>query len=150
MNKISNNLTAHDALSLLCGKLIAKGAYRAVYENKFDKTKVVKIQSCEYAPLENINEWLAWIELQHTKAGKWLAPCHSISNKGHILIQSKTSKLDFEQYPKEIPKFLTDTKYENYGVINGEFVCHDYGSHLLMTYGCKLKMKKAEWYQAYY
>ena len=145
----NDDFVANDALSLFCGKLIGKGGSRLVYENRLDKNSVIKLQYGNGLPMQNIAEWQAWLELQYCDAGKWLAPCFFISNRGHVLIQAKTAKLSYDSYPQQIPAFLTDTKYENFGLFDSRFVCHDYGQNLLMTIGSKLKLKKAAWYKAY-
>lgn len=146
---LTDEIVSNDAIQLMCGKLLGKGGSRWVYENRFDKSTVIKLQYGNGLPMQNILEWQVWLNLQHEEAGKWLAPCFMLSNRGHVLVQAKTELISFELYPLKIPCFLTDTKYENFGKYQDRFVCHDFGSTLLMTTGSRMKMKKALWYEAY-
>lgn len=44
-----------------------------------------------------------------------------------------------------MPVFLTDFKPENFGLLNGRVVCHDYGNHLLHERGMSTAMRNAPW-----
>ena len=58
---------------------------------------------------------------------KWFAPCVDISPSGHFLIQKKCKPLiDIKCLPKNIPGFFTDVHWNNFGMLNGKFVCFDY------------------------
>lgn len=58
-------------------------------------------------------------------------------------------KLPKEQYPKLIPSFFGDTKYANFGWLNGHFVCVDYASFMYtsMSHKWNGKLKKANWWE---
>ena len=72
-------------------------------------------------------------------------PCIAISDDGIVLVQKKTTEATKKQYPKKIPNFFTDTKYQNFGIYKGHLVCHDYGD-LLIEKGLTKRMKNAEWW----
>jgi hypothetical protein len=45
-----------------------------------------------------------------------------------------------------MPAFFTDLKRENFGLLLGRLVCHDYGVNLLMENGMTKRMRKANWW----
>jgi hypothetical protein len=49
------------------------------------------------------------------------------------------------KWPTALPAFFTDFKRENFGFIDGRFVCHDYGTTLLMERGMTKAMRKVDW-----
>lgn len=122
-----------------------EGASRIVYENLKDPTTVIKVHRYRRLPIDNITEWDVWWHIKETKMAKWLAPVVDIDNTGMILTQKKTSPLDHKNYPTQLPIWLTDRKYANFGIYEGHFVVHDYGLNLLYTYGISGKMTKAVW-----
>jgi len=104
---------------------------------------VIKIEKYPHS-FCNIIEFNSWIDVENTKYSKFFAPCRYISDNGKILIMDKTERLNHQSYPSRMPSFFSDFKYSNYGLLNGNFVCHDYGDIL-----CKkmtLQTKKVEWY----
>ena len=137
---------ARDFLGLMLGKQIGDGVYREVYESKLDKTKVIKFETGEQS-FSNVIEYETWIRVENTKYAKWFAPVIEISSCGSVLVMEKTSPMSDREYPEKIPAYFTDTKYENFGWLNGHIVCHDYGSHLLMEKGMTSRMKKADWWR---
>lgn len=134
----------NDLIKMTCGKLIGSGIYRQVYEYKFNKDLVVKIETADTKFFANIQEYSVWQEVQGTEFAKYFAPCVAISENGLILLQKRTKPM--KKYPKEIPAFFTDTKLQNYGMIKGQFCCHDYASHKLYKVGLTKKMIKADWW----
>lgn len=134
----------NDFIKMVCGKCIGYGAYRQVYEHKFNDDLVVKIEVTDSKFFMNIQEYSVWCEVKGTPFEKYFAPCTDISENGLVLIQHRTQPL--KKPPKEIPAFFCDTKIQNYGLYKGKFVCHDYGSHKLYTKGLTKKMVKADWW----
>lgn len=122
----------NDALALLMGKLIQKGTYRDVYEFPLNETLVVKVEARD-ATFCNQTEWGIWTESKDHEWRKWLAPCHTISDYGTVLIQFKTTPLPAAKRPRRVPNFLADLKLENWGLYEGRPVVHDYGNHNIFT-----------------
>ena len=129
----------------ICGKWLGSGVYRDVYACAFDKSLVVKIAK-EGGREINLIENRIWWEIMQTPIEKWFAPVISCSDAGKYLLQKRVESLPKNQYPKEIPAFFTDTKYSNFGMFEGKFVCCDFGS-FNMWRGIKLKLKKVEWWE---
>lgn len=134
------------------GDYIGEGANRKVYAHAWDQTLVVKVESAAQS-FSNITEWQVWNAVKDTEHAKWFAPCLHISNNGEVLIQRRTSPA--AKYPDKIPSFFTDTKLTNFGVLvngadygatDGQFVCHDYGLHLMLEKGMTKRMKNANWW----
>lgn len=126
------------ALSVLVGRQLAEGCYRRVFELRGDPTKVLKLEAfgdmfC------NQMEWRTWREVEHTKWAEWFAPCVSIDAFGGALVMERTKPI--EDWPEgkrqRLPAFFTDVKPENFGLLDGRLVCHDYGSTLLMLRGMR-------------
>lgn len=144
----ARELFSHDSITadmfdFLCGDFLGFGISRAVYEYQRDSRFVIKIEYAEY--FQNICEFEVWHRIKGTKLSKWFAPCDSISPCGKILIQRKTKETSLDNYPNKIPSFFTDVKYDGWGMLNGNVVCHDYGIHLLMEKGMGAKLKKVKW-----
>lgn len=128
-NSYFTTTIARDLFDLICGKHIANGSAREVFEYLPDPTKVIKFEK-NAKSFQNILEWEAWQDLHDQPAGKWLAPCRHISACGTILIMDRTVRPPENfKWPKKIPAFLTDFKHQNYGLIGKQLVCHDYGTH---------------------
>lgn len=94
-------------------------------------------------------EWEIWEIVQYTKYAKYFAPCVAISQNGQFLIQKRAEQIPRAQYPKTIPSFFADIKYENFGKIGKNFVCIDYGTMVIrimnnIIEGPK-KYRKADW-----
>ncbi len=132
-----NGLFAHE--------LIAKGSTREVWSSLALPDCVIKVEDVAHA-FQNILEWELWKDVRDSEAGKWLAPCRWISADGSILIMARTKPLAHSRYPDRLPCFLTDTKFQNYGLYKGRFVCHDYGNTTTSTYGATLRTRAAHWY----
>ena len=135
-----------DAFNLMCGDLIGKGSSRTVYENRFDPTTVIKVEQNGGIARQNIFEYDAWVELSDEPAQKFLAPILFMSPRGRILVQKKTCTLPHKDYPDKIPRFFADTKYQNFGLLDGEFVCHDYAHNSIYEFSYKVVMVKAKWW----
>lgn len=133
-----------DLLSVLLAKPIGRGAARVVFETYLDPKIVVKVEN-QMQSFQNPIEWERWNMVVGTPAAKWFAPCVRISPCGTVLIQKKAIPAQPHQYPKKVPAFFTDLKRTNFGIIDGKFVCVDYGS--LGGEGLySTKMRKADWW----
>lgn len=147
---MDNNHINREIFGLVIGKQLGRGASRTVYSYALDPSLVVKVEE-RSGSFSNIREWEYWQEnKEYAPMRDWLAPCIAISPCGSVLIQKRAYKLDPKKYPKMIPHFFTDTKYENFGMIDGNFVCIDYGS-IPMSKGLiiikkKTKLVKAHWW----
>jgi len=88
-----------------------------------------------------------WDKIKEVKAlAKWFAPCERISDCGTILLMQRVHQPARSEYPNQVPVFLTDLKYSNYGILGKNFVCCDYGTNLLPENGMTKRMKKAKWW----
>lgn len=96
---------------------------------------------------QNVMEWSLWQDSEGTPLQQWLAPCHSISNNGAVLIQARTMPLVGVELPERVPAALTDLKVQNFGLFEDRVVCHDYGLHLAGVMGAgSRKTKSARWW----
>lgn len=137
--------TSEDFFRMFCGDLIGEGSARAVYQYRMNSNWVVKVES-GVSSFQNIMEWETWARIMETEHAKWFAPCRYISPCGNVLIQQKTAYRGRSDYPLKIPAFFTDTKYDNFGFIGKQLVCHDYGIHLLMEKGMTRRMRGVQWW----
>ncbi len=117
-----------DFADLFVGATIGQGCSRSVFEFNLNPNWVVKIDRS--GQFDNVSEWEIWHSIKdHTEYSRFLAPCHHLSSCGRVLIQQKTYSIDTEVLPLEIPSFIADVKIDNWGVIGGKVVCHDYANH---------------------
>lgn len=135
----------NDLLDTLLGRYLGKGVGRMVFECAIDKKLVVKVEM-GVSSFQNVLEAKIWSEVKDTKQAKWFAPVIYISPCGTVILQEKVEMIEKARYPKRIPHFFTDQKYQNYGLIGKQFVCFDYGSTVI-TNGFTNKMKNAEWWE---
>ena len=134
-----------DLIDLLCSDLLGEGISRKVFLCSLNPDWVVKIETDDNT-FQNLVEWKVWLNSQGSKSlSKWLAPCHYMSNSGKILIQSKTIPIRKSDIPDRVPHFFNDEKFENYGILNGQFVCHDYGT-LGFVEGMSKRLVKQKFY----
>lgn len=134
-----------DLLSFICGDFISSGTFRDVFSYSLDPTLVVKIQR-DQGKFNNIIEFNIWCQVRHTKYKKHFAGCPWMSSNGRILLQKRTEPITKNRRaPKEIPKFLTDVKEENYGFIGKNFVVHDYDYTLLRVLDIALTDDMQKW-----
>lgn len=137
-----------DAFDMLCGDKIGSGVYRDVFSCKLRPDLVVKVErETDYRDFTNAREMRFWCDNQdYRPVAKWLAPCEFLSPDGRILLQRKatiTTESDLPNLPKHLPAFLTDTKFGNFGWIEGKLVCVDYAS---VVSNCSVRARKAEWW----
>lgn len=148
---MDNPFINREIYGLIIGKQLGRGMSRTVYQYLLDPTLVVKIET-KAGSFQNIREWEYWNEnKEFAPMRDWLAPCLYISPCGSVLIQKKCYPLDEKKYPKMIPHFFTDTKYQNFGLLDGNVVCFDYGniplSKGVIIIKKKTKMVKAKWWR---
>ena len=135
-----------DLFELVVGDKIGEGIGRQVFEYLPDPELVIKFED-KGGSFQNVIEWNIWQRVQWVKGVHiWFAPCERISPCGTILLQKKTFTGDKKKYPLKLPAYLTDTQYSNYGFMKGNrFVCHDYGSNLMVENGMTSRMRKVKW-----
>lgn len=124
---IESKTVTRDFMELFLGRKLGQGMSRSVYVCRQDEEHVLKIE-LSAGRFQNVIEWEVWETVKETKYKKWFAPCVAISPCGTILIQKRAEQLPKNQYPKKIPAFFRDIKYQNFGMINKQFVCLDYGT----------------------
>ena len=123
-----SSVVKDDFIRLFCGELIAEGVARKVYEVVGNPKLVVKVETTQET-FQNVTEWQLWNELQFTQYGIHLAPCRRISPCGLVLIQERTCELPDVLSLTNVPEWLGDVKEENFGILDGRLVCHDYALH---------------------
>lgn len=144
-NILENRIVTLDLLDFFIGDLKGLGSSRYVFTYMPNTQYVIKIDVG--ADNQNVREWDTWLSVAETKYAKWFAPCKEISECGRILIQKKcTLNISYDKFPKMIPAFFADLKYQNWGMLNGKLVCFDYALNLMKETGINAKMKKANWY----
>jgi hypothetical protein len=120
--------TSMDFWKIMAGDRLGYGMSRSVYDCRLDPTLVMKIEVTE-GKFQNIVEFELWSRYMHyEKVAKWLAPVDSMSSNGTVMLMKKTMPLTVDQFPDEIPAFFGDIKLENFGMLDGRVVCHDYGT----------------------
>jgi len=150
-----------DFIMCLLGPNISDGNFRAVYEHALDPTKVIKIeyghgQKSEHDCIMqnsfcNVQEFLMWREIEGLKGElewvkNWFAPIHWISPGGHILCMERTYSKPDQERPEKIPKFMWDVKWDNFGWIGDNLVCHDYAHiNAFTSYSKKMQTVKKIW-----
>lgn len=140
----SGNTLTRDLFNLFVGEQIGRGCGRTVFSLGLNPDFVAKIE-CEAGSFQNILEHQVWQAVEYTKFARWFAPIREISANGTILIQKRTEPIPRDRLPEKVPSFFTDLKPENWGLIDGKPVCHDYGFHLMLERGMTSRMKKADW-----
>lgn len=134
-----------EAYGLLVGDKIGRGMSRVAHECPLDKRFVIKVENRE-AFFQNVVEWETWQRVKDTPTAKWFAPCIHISSCGTVLIQRRTQAMRLEELPKRMPAFFADFKRTNYGLIDGQVACHDYGTSLVFEKGFTASMQAVEWH----
>lgn len=127
-----------DIMGLFLGDRISSGLSREVFECGLDDKLVAKIEDTQYR--QNEVEWLIWESVVGTKWEKWFAGIRHCSPCMSCIIQDKTTiptEEDWKKFPRKIPEFLADARKENWGILDGRFVVHDYGYTNLIYDGLK-------------
>lgn len=135
-----------DAFNLLCGKKLGSGIHRDVFECKLRPDLVVKVETnTDYREFANVREMRFWCDNEHASAvSKWLAPCECLSPDGRILLQKRCEPVPNKySLPTQLPVFLTDTKTNNFGILDGRLVCVDYA---ITINNPSTRLRKAEFW----
>lgn len=143
------DLESSELTSLLFGDHIADGVYRSVFIFRPDPNYVIKRERFTHYTC-NLEEMRLWHAADRYDMRRWLAPCTYISDRGLYLIQRRTYPAAEQKMPKKIPKWITDTKIQNWGYLNknqtGPIVCHDYANNFVDEHGMSRVLKKARWW----
>ena len=132
-----------DLFRLMLGDVVGNGVARVVYRVKHRPDLVAKIETGSHS-FQNIKEWEFFNYWRHAEEVRdWLAPCEDISPCGTVMLQRRTTPVQHDQLPKKLPKFLTDQKVQNFGMLDGRLVCHDYG---LVVVTADTALRKADWW----
>jgi hypothetical protein len=124
-------------LTMFLGQCLGKGSSREVYELVHDASLVMKVETSSRT-FHNQTEWLVWQEMKEWPISDWFAPCTDIDPYGNVLIQKRTEPFDTDRKFKAaltrtrggvIPSVLHDIHFANFGMLDGQVVCHDYGYH---------------------
>ena len=138
-------ISARELAGLTLGKKIGEGASRDVYECSLNDKVVIKYE-VRGKMFQNVMEWNIWQEVKDTKYASWFAQCLDISPCGLFLVMEKISIPDKKMYPKKVPEFFTDLKYNNFGMVVKQLVAVDYGFPIIFKDNDLKKKKKAEWW----
>ncbi len=125
-----------DLIGAIFGDHLGGGASRQTFIYEPNTNYVIKLED-RARWFQNIQEWNTWMEVKDTKHAKWFAPCAWISPCGTLLLQKRTEAVCAKGVPGKIPDYFTDLKLANFGLLNGRFVCHDYGIIKLSSIGLK-------------
>ena len=139
-----NPVQTIDLVRMVIGETVLGSGYsRKVFVSAINEDDVVKV--CAVGNFSNIREWELWQEVREIpRLRPWFAPCKSISPCGLILVQARTRPVPMQRMPQKVPAILTDLKIENWGLLKGKVVCHDYGNHKRNVPG--FAMRKAHWW----
>jgi hypothetical protein len=135
--------------TLVLGDKLGNGISRDVFVFKVNEEFVVKVEHEDSGLFQNVTEWALWDALQYDKElSQLFAPCHQISDCGRFLLQKRVKQpLAHEKLPKKLPCFFTDTKVENFGMLNGRVVACDYGTFSMGLVANVSKRKRiVEWW----
>jgi hypothetical protein len=137
---------ARDFFDLVAGRRLGSGIGREVWTCTLDPTVVIKFETGG-GSFQNVVEWEAWQSLRWNEdSSKWLAPCVNISSCGAVLLQKRTEPMRQAELPARVPAWACDLKLENWGMLDGRPVMHDYGlASVIMGRGATKHMKKADW-----
>lgn len=146
MHEFFEGTIAQDFFHLVCGDYLGSGQGRQVYSCRISEDLVVKFEQ-QGGSFQNVLEWQTWQAMEHCPdQAKWLAPCHSISRCGTALLQARTRRIkNLKDLPTDIPYWATDEKSQNWGLLKGKPVMHDYGVSLLLS-PPSMRLKKAKWW----
>lgn len=133
---------AREFFNFMCGEYLGGGVARHVFTYLPDPTCVIKIEHRAQS-FQNAAEWDLWQQHNFAKTDtrKWLAPCVKISDCGSMLVMKRTKPVPFTlKLPKRLPNVLCcDLKRENWGMLKGKLVCHDYGRHDAIFYASQTR-----------
>lgn len=77
-----------------------------------------------------------WGAARGSPAEVWLAPCIQISEGGRELIMRRTEPMSDPVWAAlRVPAFFDDVTPENWGLLDGRPVCHDYACTSALSRG---------------
>lgn len=126
-----------DLHNFFLGERLGGGLSREVFVFEQDPRYVVKIETQYF---QNVTEMQVWEAVKDTEWAKWFAPVKAISGFGSVLLMRRTSEATPRQkvnFPDLLPDFMADSRVENWGILNGRWVMHDYGFMRFITNGLK-------------
>jgi len=103
-------------------EMIDFGSYRIVFS--IDETKVLKIDWSNDFEDQNAVEVKVWENANPTLREK-LAPI--LEHGEGWLVMSKTQPFHGDRVPPRLSKLIKDNSKRNFGILDGNIVCHDYG-----------------------
>lgn len=125
-----------DLSSMIFGDKIGSGCSRTVYTYVPDPNRFV-IKIAQEDPTDNFSEAAVWEAVKGHDVSVWFAPVQYISKNGQLLVQRRTRPLHPCQVPRLVPVFIDDPHSENWGMLDGRAVVHDYAYHNLMRTGAR-------------
>lgn len=138
-----------DLIDLVLGECLGSGISRDVFVFAPDERIVVKLERAGGGYFSNVREWNIWNAASGLDwAQRWLAKPLFISDNGRVLLMERTATFaEGERTPKKLPAWLTDFKPENYGwgLISGNFVCHDYASDIVTNNSFTKRLRAVKW-----
>lgn len=142
-----SNFIGDECYRVLCGKPLGHGDSREVYACAFDDEYVVKIEQGARS-FDNSVEWALWHDrLSRVEwASKLFAEPVAISPCGSVMIQRRTEPA--REFPHWVPDIWGDLKIENFGMLDGRLVCHDFGNSFFNSsqLGEKPRLVQAKWW----
>lgn len=137
--------SARDLCHLMVGDWLGSGQNRDVYEVPINASFIIKHEP-RGRDFQNQAEWRIWESVKGTTLEKWFAPCWSISPNGHWLVQRRVEFPERDKYPKKLPDFFGDTKYNNFGLFEKRWVACDYGFPSYdWLFSRHLRLMKTKW-----
>ena len=133
---------SRDFFASVCGDMVGQGQGREVYACAINPDIVIKFET-RARSFQNVLEHEVWEQVCHTSLAKWFAPVVDISPCGTVLLMRRTMVPRPGELPDKVPALFTDMKTENWGMLDGNPVCHDYGI-TISNFSTK-KTRKAVW-----
>lgn len=141
----TTNTITRDFFAAMAGDQIGEGECRLVHVARLDPTKVIKFE-IRGKRFQNAVEWNIWDTFGHNPIiARWLAKPTFIAACGTVLVMERTHPIPPNfKLPTKIPAFLADIKRDNFGILDGRLVCHDYGTGFRFEVNGK-KLRKVTW-----
>lgn len=132
---LREQVQSSEFLSLCLGECLGEGVSRKVYNFTLNDIYVVKVEiDTAFNVKQNLLEWDFWQQnVDNKSVTDWLAPVVAVSACGTFLVQRKVTPIPHDyQLPTHLPTFLNDIKVQNFGLLDGKFVCVDYGMYTVI------------------
>lgn len=125
---LDDKIITRELANFFLGDYIGCGISRYVFNFAHNSKYVVKVDASDLNA--NVLENDIWDRVKNDpKLNSWFAPVVSLSRCGRIMLQQKCKTgVSDNLYPKFVPEFFQDKKYENWGMYRGKIVCFDYPS----------------------